>query len=63
VLGLNSVEEEEVTLDRAMDLVFSGVAGVQFSDVPYDLAKIQDKERSRRKARKASPVQRVPKEQ
>lgn len=60
VVGLNSVEDEEVTLDRAMDLVFSGVAGVQFADVPYDLAKIQNQERSRPKARRASPAQRLP---
>ena len=49
VIGLNSVEEKEVTLERAMDLVFSGVAEVQFSGAPYDLAKLQAQERSRRK--------------
>jgi hypothetical protein len=46
VVGLNSVEAKEVTLERAMDLVYSGTANSQFSDAPYDLAKIQEQERA-----------------
>lgn len=49
VVGLNSVEDKEVTLERAIDLVFSGIAEVQFSDAPYDLAKLQAQERSQAK--------------
>lgn len=46
VMGLSSVEEKEITLARAMDLVFSGTATIQFSDASYDLAKIQEQERA-----------------
>lgn len=45
VIGLSSVEEDKTSLERAMDLVFSGTAATQFSSTPYDLARIQKQER------------------
>ncbi|BDU74350.1 hypothetical protein [Mesoterricola silvestris] len=46
VMGLNSVEGSETSLARAMDLVYSATATIRFSDLAYDLAKLQEQERN-----------------